>query len=40
MIMERIRTKYICKNQIKKGIGGLKKLIALKKVELFYCIND
>ena len=30
-IMERIREKYICKNQIKKGIGGLKKLITLKK---------
>ena len=30
-IMENIRIKYICKNQIKKGIGGLKKLIALKK---------
>ena len=30
-IMERIREKYICKNQIKKGIGGLKKLISLKK---------
>ena len=30
-IMERIRNKYICKNQIKKGIGGLKKLISLKK---------
>ena len=30
-IMERIRKKYICKNQIKKGIGGLKKLITLKK---------
>ena len=29
--MERLRTKYICKNQIKKGIGGLKKLLALKK---------
>ena len=29
--MERIRTKYICKYQIKKGIGGLKKLIYLKK---------
>ena len=23
-IMERVRIKYICKNQIKKGIGGLK----------------
>ncbi len=30
-IMEMIREKYICKNQIKKGIGGLKKLINLKK---------
>ncbi len=30
-IMERIRRKYICKEQIKKGIGGLKKLIKLKK---------
>jgi len=29
IIMERIRTKYICKNQIKKGIGGLKKLMKL-----------
>ena len=30
-VMEGIRKKYICKHQIKKGIGGLKKLIALKK---------
>ena len=30
-IMEPLRKKYICKNQIKKGIGGLKKLISLKK---------
>ena len=30
-IMERIRKKYICENQIKKGIGGMKKLIKLKK---------
>ncbi len=29
-IMEKIRIKYICKNQIKKGIGGMKKLISLK----------
>ena len=28
-IMERIRRKYICNNQIKKGIGGLKELIKL-----------
>ena len=30
-VMERIRKKYICKFQIKKGIGGMKKLITLKK---------
>ena len=30
-IIEKIRKKYICKNQIKKGIGGMKKLINLKK---------
>ena len=30
-IIERIREKFICKYQIKKGIGGLKKLISLKK---------
>ena len=29
--MEGIRKKFICKYQIKKGIGGLKKLISLKK---------
>ena len=28
-IMEKIRKKYICKNQIKKGLGGLKELIKL-----------
>ena len=28
-IMERIRKKYICNNQIKKGMGGLKELIKL-----------
>ena len=31
-IMERIRKKYICKYQIKKGIGGMKKLVQLKKL--------
>ena len=31
IIMENIRKKYICKNQIKKGIGGMKKIIHLKK---------
>ncbi|MDC3074343.1 lysophospholipid acyltransferase family protein, partial [Candidatus Pelagibacter sp.] len=30
-IMENIRVKFICKHQIKKGIGGLKKLITLKR---------
>ena len=30
-IMENIRNRYICKNQIKKGLAGLKKLIKLKK---------
>ena len=30
-IMERIRKKYICEQQVKKGIGGIKKLIGLKK---------
>ena len=31
-IMETIRKKYICKYQIKKGIGGMKKLMHLKKL--------
>ena len=39
-IMERIRVKHICKNQVKKGIGGMKKLIALKKKKLFNCTHD
>ena len=30
-IMERIRKRYICKNQIKKGIGGVKNLISFTK---------
>ena len=34
-IMENIRTKYICRKQIKKGIGGLKNLIKLKNKN--YC---
>ena len=29
--MEKIRRTYICKNQIKKGIGGVKKLVKLNK---------
>ncbi len=39
-LMEKIRKKYICKHQIKKGIGGMKKLIHLKKKKLFYRSND
>ena len=30
-VMERIRKEYICEKQIKKGIGGIKQLIRLKK---------
>jgi len=30
-VMEKIRTKYICKNQIKKGISGIKQLLSLFK---------
>ena len=30
-IMEKIRKKYICKYQIKKGVGGLKELMKLNK---------
>ena len=41
-IMEILRTKYICKNQIKKGIGGLRELIKFNKQnysELLKCEN-
>ncbi len=31
-IMEKIRKRYICKYQIKKGIGGIKKIMHLKKL--------
>jgi len=30
-VMEKIRTKYICKNQIKKGISGTKQLLSFFK---------
>ena len=30
-VMEKIRENYICKHQIKKGIGGMKRLINLKR---------
>ena len=31
LLMERIRKKYICKNQIKKGTGGVRELLKLYK---------
>jgi KDO2-lipid IV(A) lauroyltransferase len=31
ILMERIRKKYICKNQIKKGAGGVRQLLKLYK---------
>tara|TARA_B100000767_G_scaffold121626_1_gene115920 strand:+ start:211 stop:1071 length:861 start_codon:yes stop_codon:yes gene_type:complete len=31
ILMERIRKKYICKNQIKKGTGGVRQLLKLYK---------
>tara|TARA_B110000240_G_C13482761_1_gene446032 strand:+ start:1166 stop:1975 length:810 start_codon:yes stop_codon:yes gene_type:complete len=31
IIMEKIRTKYICKNQIKKGISGTRQLLSFFK---------
>jgi KDO2-lipid IV(A) lauroyltransferase len=31
VLMERIRRKYICKNQIKKGTGGVRELLKLYK---------
>ena len=31
ILMERIRKKYICKNQIKKGTGGVRQLLRLYK---------
>jgi KDO2-lipid IV(A) lauroyltransferase len=31
VLMERIRRKYICKNQIKKGAGGVRQLLKLYK---------
>jgi KDO2-lipid IV(A) lauroyltransferase len=31
ILMERIRKKYICKYQIKKGIGGLREIVKLNK---------
>ena len=42
LIMERIRKKYICKNQIKKGIAGTKQLLSSfkKKTSLALMIDQ
>ena len=33
LIMEYLRKKYICKNQIEKGLKGVKKLLLILKKE-------
>ena len=38
-VMEKIRRKYICRHQIKKGIPGLKKLINLNKYFKFFSLS-
>ena len=40
LMMERIRKRYICKNQIKKGISGTRQLLSFFKKKNFYCIDD
>ena len=40
ILMERIRKKYICKNQIKKGTSGVRELLKLYKKRLLYSLND
>ena len=37
VIMENIRKKYICKNQIKKGFAGSRQLLSFFKNRLFNC---
>ena len=37
--MEKIRKKYICKKQIKKGISGTKELLKIFKKKI-NCFND
>ena len=32
ILMERIRKKYICKHQVKKGIGGLREIVKLNRI--------
>ena len=38
--MEKIRKKYICKYQIKKGIGGMKKYYQFKKKNFSTALDD
>jgi len=40
LVMEKIRKKYICKNQIKKGMAGTKQLLSFFKNNSFNCFND
>ena len=40
VLMERIRKKYICKNQIKKGTSGVRELLRLYKKGVLYSLND
>ena len=39
-LMERIRKKYICKNQIKKGISGTKQLLSFFKKKIVVLMID
>ena len=39
-IMENIRIKYICKNQIKKGKSGTRELLNYFKKKFFCSLND
>ena len=32
ILIERIRKKYICKHQVKKGIGGLREIVKLNRI--------
>ena len=38
--MEYLRKKYICNNQIQKGIKGTKDVIKFVKNKHQYCFND
>ena len=38
--MEYLRKKYICKNQIKKGLVGVKETMEIFKQATQHCFND